>query len=310
MIQIDSITFLALIILSYVLVCAGFDSKIFEKIPKLLFKICYPALILVSFAYLETDLERHHTVFVIVFTALCSFLIYFGAYAILSRYRNEKRKELIAFYMVVGNVTFVGLPFIYLFFGIFGVSFAILFGVVQDIIIWSFSYVRFSGKRDFKQILKAILNPCFIAVVVGFIIAGSPLVLPDAAKLPIQMLSDTTIPLALLYVGSLLAQNKGVLKSVNRGAVFAVCIKTLVLPALAYATMRIVGVDIFLAMLCSFLLSLPAPILLIIFAEEFNKDVAFANAVFVVSVVLFLILCLALLLLQTTGHITLQRNIM
>ena len=301
MIQIDNFSFLIIIFLSYILVRRGLDPKVFAGIPKLLFTFCYPALILVSFAVLDSDLSHQDVVFTVAFTAISTGLIYLPSLWVLRHYGNEGRKELIAFYMVIGNVTFVGLPFIFYFFGLFGLSFAILFGVVQDVFVWSVCYARFAGKSNPRQLIKTVLNPCFIAVIAGFIFAANRWPLPGFVQLPVQMLADATIPLALLCVGSLLAQNRDSLKIVDRDVILSVGIKTFLIPIIGFAVLRVIGVDPALALLCSFILCMPAPLLSILFAKEFGKDAAFANVVFVVSVLAFLLVCIVLFFLQTMG---------
>lgn len=299
MVQIESFSFLVLIFMAYLLVRMGFDANVFASIPKLLFTFCYPSLILVSLAALESDLSSQHIFFVIAFSVVSTFSIYLITQAALFRYKNELRREVIALYMVVGNVTFTGLPFLSYFFGPFGVSFAILFTVVQDFFIWSVGYARFSGKSNIKQSIKTILNPCFIAVIIGFIIAGSQWTIPGSVKLPVQMLADATIPLALICIGSLLAQNRGTLKAIDRDAILVVAAKTFLVPAIGAVLLLLIGVDIYLVVLCAFILCLPAPLIAILFAKEFDKDVSFANVIFVVSTLVFIFICVVLHQLQT-----------
>jgi len=303
MIQIENFSFLGLIALSYLMVRFGFDAKVFAGIPKLLFTFCYPALILTSFAVLDSDLSQQHVIFTVVFTVVSTGLIYALTSVVLSRYQNAARREVIAFYTAVGNVTFVGLPFIFYFFGPFGLSFAILYGVVQDMLIWSVIYTRFAGRGSLRQGIKTLLNPCFIAVILGFIVAQSPWTLPGTVELPIRLLADATIPLALLCIGSLLAESRGALKAIDRDALLAVGVKTFIVPVLGFGILRLFGIDQTLALLCSFILFLPAPLLSVLFSKEFGKDVDFANVLFVVSTLLFLLICVGLFALQTAGII-------
>ena len=303
MIEIANFSFLFLILLSFLLVRFGFDSKAFDYIPKILFTLSYPALVLLSFSVIDSDLYPHHIVFTVVFSLISTSLLFLLPYLALRRYRKIDRKEIIIFYIMVGNVTFVGLPFIAYFFGAFGISFAILFGMVQDFFIWSLTYTRFSRRGSLKQAVKSLLNPCFLALIVGLILAFSPLSLPGFSMLPLQLLADLTIPLALLCIGSLLAQNRAALKHIDRDAVCAVLTKTFLIPVLAFVVLRLVGTELPLALLASFILSLPAPLLSILFSKEFNKDTAFANVQFVCSTLAFVLACGILFLLQAGGII-------
>ena len=301
MIEIANFSFLFLILLSYLLVRFGFDTKAFDYIPKILFTISYPALVLIAFSTIDSDLYAYQILFTLVFTIISTVLLFLLPYYILRRYRKAERKEIILFYMMVGNVTFVGLPFIAYFFGPFGISFAILFGMIQDFFIWSLTYTRFSRRGSLKHTMKSLLNPCFLALIVGLILAFSPLSLPGFSRLPLQLLADLTIPLALLCIGSLLAQNRGALKHIDRDVVLSVLIKTFLIPGITFLILRIIGTALPLALLASFILSLPAPLLSILFAKEFDKDTAFANMQFVCSTLAFVFACGILFLLQTGG---------
>jgi len=303
MIEIESFSFLFLILISYLLVRFGFDSKAFDHLPKILFTLSYPALVLLAFSTIDSDLYPHHIVFTVIFTVIATVLLFLLPYFALRRYRKADRKEIIIFYTMVGNVTFVGLPFIFYFFGAFGISFAIFFGMIQDLFIWSLTYARFSRRGSWKHTLKSLLNPCFLALIAGLILAFTPLSLPGFSMLPLELLADLTIPLALLCIGSLLAQNRDAIKHIDRDVVFSVVVKTFLIPGITFVVLHIIGIERDLALLSSFILSLPAPLLSILFAKQFDKDTAFANTLFVFSVLIFVLACGVIFLLQTGGII-------
>ena len=292
--QTDNFSFLVLVLIAYILVRKGFDTKAFDNIPKLLFSFCMPALILTSFSGMDREIAQQDAFFVAAFAVGYTIIVYPIAYFALRRYKNAARKESLAFNMIVGNSTFVGLPFIFFFFGIWGVRLTILFSAVQDFFIWSLCYSMFAGKGSVRQSLKAILNPCFIAVVVSIAIAAFRLEIPGIALAPIDMLASMTVPLALLCIGNLLAQNAGALKNIDREAVISVAIKTFALPAVVFVTLMAIGISRELVLLATFISALPAALLSVIFAKEFNKDTAFANVTFVLSTLTFILCCVAL----------------
>jgi len=301
MFQTDSFYFLILIALAFLIVRMGFNAKTFDGIPKILFNLCIPAVILISFSDLDSGLSQPDLFLVSIFAAAYTLSIYCLAHLALRRYQNSARKEPLIFNMIVGNVSFVGLPFIAYFFGAPGVRLAIVFGVVQDFFIWSLCYYMFAQKGGLKQAFKTILNPCFVAVIIGFFLAGTGASLPTFVQTPAHMLADAMIPLALLFIGGLLAQNTDALTKIDRDAVFSVAIKTFLLPAAVFALLTVLGVAFPLALFCGFITALPVPLLSVLFSKEFGKDVAFANVVFVLSTLTFILACIALFLLQARG---------
>ncbi|MCL2852156.1 MAG: AEC family transporter [Defluviitaleaceae bacterium] len=294
MIQADNFSFLILILIAFLLVKAGFDTKAFDSIPKLLFNLCMPSLILVSFTGLDDDISQQDAVFIAVFAIAYTLAVYPAARYALRRYQNVSRRETLALNMVLGNISFVGLPFIAFFFGIWGVRLAILFSAIQDFFIWSFCYWIFAGKGSVKQTLKVIFNPCFVAIVLSFALAGMGLEIPALARAPVNMLADMTVPLALLCIGSLVAQNTGALRYVDRDAVISISLKTFMLPAIVFAALTAFSFDPALTLLVTFITALPVGLISVIFAKEFDKDIAFANVVFVLSTLLFILMCVVL----------------
>jgi len=297
MIQADNFSFLILMLVSFIMVKAGFDKKAFDTIPKLLFNLCMPSLILVSFSGMDGDMSQTDALFIIVFVVIYTLAIYPIALYALRCYKNADRKEILAFNMILGNISFVGLPFISYFFGMWGVRLAIFFSAVQDFFIWSLCYRMFAGKGNIRQTLKTIMNPCFVAVVGGIIIAGIGFVIPSFLLAPIDMLASMTVPLALLCIGSLIAQNTGALRNIDRDAVISIAIKTFALPAIVFAALYFIGsIDPSLVLLATFITALPTGLLSILFSKEFGKDVAFANVAFVLSTLTFIVMCIALLI--------------
>jgi len=291
MFQANDFSFLILILLAFVLVKAGFDTKVFDSIPKLLFNLCFPALILITFSGMDDDVAQTDAVLVVAFSVVYTIIVYPIARFALRRYPIENRREPLALNMILGNISFVGLPFIYFFFGMWGARLAILFSAAQDFFIWSVCYAVFAGKGDIKQTLKTVLNPCFVAILLGFVIAGTPLEIPGMLVTPISMIAGMTVPLALVCIGGVLAQNTAALRHIDRTAVISVAIKAFVLPALVYVVLTAIGFSPALVMLCTLVTALPAGLLSVIFAKEFEKDVAFANVAFVISTVLFILIC-------------------
>ncbi|MCL2856136.1 MAG: AEC family transporter [Oscillospiraceae bacterium] len=294
--QAENFSFLALILIAYLLVRKGFGVKAFDNIPKLLFNLCMPALILVSFSGMDSEISSQDTLFVSVFAVAYTLPVYLAARYALRRYQNTARKETIALNMIIGNTSFVGLPFIFYFFGSWGVRLTILFSVVQDVFLWSLCYSMFAGTRSVKQTLKVVMNPCFVAIVVSFALAGLRLEIPDIIRPPIDMLANMTVPLALLCIGSLLAQHTSALRNIDRDAIISVAVKTFALPTVVFFIFITIGMSLELTLLSTFITALPAGLISVIFAKEFDKDVAFANVAFMLSTLTFILLCVTLLI--------------
>jgi len=292
--QTESFSFLVLILIAFVIVKRGFDTKALDNAPKLLFNLFMPALILTSFSGMDGEIAQRDAIFVAAFSVVFTLAVYPVARYLVRNHSIAGRKEPLAFNMILGNSSFVGLPFISFFFGIWGVRLTVLFAVVQDFFIWSLCYSMFAGTRSAKQTLKVVLNPCFIAICVSFALAALGLEIPQVIRPPLDMLAGMMVPLALLCIGSLLAQNTAALKNIDRDVIVSVAIKTFGLPAVVFAVLMAIGIDRELVLLATFITALPAGLLSVMFAKEFKKDIAFANVAFVLSTLTFILCCVAL----------------
>jgi len=152
----------------------------------------------------------------------------------------------------------------------------------------------FAPKGGLKQTLKTILNPCFVAVVVGFAMFSLDITLPALVQGPAMMLADMTIPLALLFIGCLLAQNVGAMRRIDKDVLLSVAAKTLLAPLLVFVVLTALGIDPTLVLLSTVLTALPVPLLCVMFAKEFGKDVAFVNVAFMFSTLMFILLAVGL----------------
>jgi predicted permease len=273
------------LIILLVLIFIGFAVEKFkllsrediDVIPRFLFQVAYPALIIVSVSKINPAELIKNSVYVVVLTLAITLCIYFIALLVLRRYQNKSRREIILFQLMISNVTFVGLPIIKTLFGEIGVYYAIVFAFSQDIILWSLCYWYFScTEYTAKDTLKHMVNPCMIALVAGLIIIGFSLELPYYASRPLEMLSQTALPLALIFMGSIF--NRGGAKQwlPERDVVLLVIAKVILLPLVVYIILYFTPLDRALVFLIAMLIGLPFPLLSAVFAKQFDKDYVFA----------------------------------
>lgn len=257
-----------------------------EALPALLINICYPAMILSSFDSLSIQELVSSGLFITIATLAITLILFFlGGFL----FRNLERPKKILFNYIlgIGNVTYVGIPLISVFFGAKGVSFAILHGVVQDVLIWILYYPTFLKKSE-KLRLRPLQNPCLIAVFIGLILVFTGLPLPGFLTLTLEHLSSISSPVALLFLGITIAKYGpfGWTKSVS--AIAASLMKVILLPALLFPILFFMT-DLNSAILLSILFGCPAPIMSIIWAKQYDGDVELSVNCCICSTLIYLV---------------------
>ncbi|MFO7939991.1 MAG: AEC family transporter [Bacteroidales bacterium] len=132
-----------------------------------------------------------------------------------------------------GNVAFLGYP---LFSALFpngeGLFYAVIYHFTQDVFIWTLGVVLFQKGKNMplKEKLSHLLNPNTIAFAIGLLVVFSGLRLPELIRTPLAGMGQTTIYLAMMYVGAVLYQQpvKGIF---SKGSVYLLGVtKMLIIP--------------------------------------------------------------------------------
>lgn len=132
-----------------------------------------------------------------------------------------------------GNVAFLGYP---LFSALFpngeGLFYAVIYHFTQDVFIWTLGVVLFQKGKNMplKEKLSHLLNPNTIAFAIGLLVVFSGLTLPELIRTPLAGMGQTTIYLAMMYVGAVLYQQpvKGIF---SKGSVYLLGVtKMLIIP--------------------------------------------------------------------------------
>jgi len=176
------------------------------------FNITLPALIITSVTNVELNREvLSNSLWVFIISNIGIILLYIVGKTS-RRIQNIKGKtgNVHVIHTMLGNVAFLGYPlFSALFPGGEGLFYAVIFHLTQDIYIWTVGVFEFNSSKNLKftESLKHLLNPNIIAFAIGLIMLGLGLKIPKLFFDPIYGLGRTTIYMAMLYIGAVLAQN-------------------------------------------------------------------------------------------------------
>ena len=187
-------------------------EQVKNSIASIVFNITLPALIITSVSNVELNREiLYNSLLVFILSHVGILLLYFtGKISRILLKIKDKKGNIHLIHTMLGNVAFLGYPlFSALFPGGEGLLYAVIFHLTQDIYIWTIGVFEFNNSKNltFKESLKHLINPNTIAFAIGIIMLIIGLKFPEYIYTPFSGLGKTTIYLAMLYIGAVLAQN-------------------------------------------------------------------------------------------------------
>ena len=219
-----------------------------------------------------------------------SAFVQFGTYFLgMFLYRNaEPNKNPVLRYGILStNAAFIGIPTLENLYGPMGTLYGAIFMIPYRLTIWTIGIGLFR-KSEKKDVLKQLLHPCMIAVLIGFIIMGFGLTLPDVIAKPVQMMSRCTTPLSMLVIG-------GILAGVDLRTVFSKetltfsFIRLLALPGILVLLLHFIPADPMIKGIAIVMTGMPAASMSAILAEQYGGDYEFGAKIVMASTVLSMI---------------------
>lgn len=289
----------------FLLLLIGYSSGRIKLLPEsvskgispVLMNLCYPAMIISTFSATQlTQILKSGMQIVLATLVINCVLILFAGYFL--RKKASAERTLLQFMYNIGNITYVGIPLISIFLPESTLTLVVLHGSVQDFLIWLYFYPSFLASREKGGILQFLKNPCLIALLIGLLLMVFPVKLPVCLNMTLNSLSGMTTPLATLYLG-LLISRYGVLASIK--SIFAIrysLIKVLLIPFLVFlCCLPILGIHI--SLLLALLYGCPAPLMSVIWAQQYDVNPKQTGSCCISSTLLFLLVASVVLFLYS-----------
>ncbi|MBI9053009.1 MAG: AEC family transporter [Bacteroidales bacterium] len=187
-------------------------EQVKTSIAAVVFNITLPALILSSVTNVDLNKEiLANSMWVFIISNVGIILLYIAGRTSRKILKIEgKTGNVHVIHTMLGNVAFLGYPlFSALFPGGEGLFYAVIFHLTQDIFIWTVGVFEFNSSKSlkFSDSLKHLVNPNTIAFAIGIFMLIVGLKIPKIIYPTVYGLGKTTIYMAMLYIGAILAQN-------------------------------------------------------------------------------------------------------
>lgn len=255
----------------------------------LVIDLILPCNIIASFCieFSPEILKRCGQVFVIscLIEVVCTFL----ATHIYKKFPKGKRMVL-QYGTICLNAGFLGNPLTEGIYGSMGLLYASIYLIPQRIIMWSAGVSFFTESPDKKTLVKKVVtHPCIVACMIGIIVMGLQITLPDFLFDTINNIGKCTTAITMILIGAILSEADLKTMVTKTTAAFSL-LRLIIIPLMVFAgclltrmPMLVTGVSVVLA-------AMPAGTTTAILAVKYNGDEEFATKCVVLTTLLSMIM--------------------
>ena len=175
-----------------------------RKVSKLLLTVTMPAMILGAVSTGEELPERSVLLEVLGVSAvfyLLEFAFVFLAPRLLGG--TPGQKGVWRYTLAFPNVAFIGYPVVSALFGAEALFYAVILVLPFNLMTFTLGPLMLTGAKRFS--LRQMFSPCVVSALLALILALGRLRPPAMVGEALEFVGDVTVPLSLLFVGSLLA---------------------------------------------------------------------------------------------------------
>ncbi len=265
-------------------------NDINRDISNLILNVALPAFVItaMNFSFSPDVLLQSGKLLII---SVCIYAVTIAASFIIPKFlkMSNNIKDIFQFAIVFSNVGFMGYPVAQAIFGDVGVFYAAIYNLPFNILLWTFgvyimtrNHGEGSASGENKLKLKAFVNPGILGVIIGFILFVFSLELPGPILITLDMLGGLTTPLAMIFIGSILADVKGSEIFTDLRVFMISSMRLLILPLAVFLVLRLMGFSGYLIGIPVIITAMPAPASAAIMASKFDNDYEIASkAVFI-----------------------------
>ncbi len=273
--------------------------------------LCFAQPMLIIKAFAVNPIAPSKTIllnflYVFLFSVGAMLLTFFVAKLLFSSKKhpeNKKKTDILVFISTFSNCAFVGIPFIEMFtdYNSQATMYIIIFNVVFNILVWTLGAYLITQDKSQISIKKALLNPCSVGAVIGFLLFLFPQINifnMEAVKELQQIVvfsGSMTAPLSMLIVGVRMAEIPPKKLFCDKNIYFAAFARLLLSAGLTYLLIlpfKLTGVfanDIYVLLAPVIAMSMPPAASIVAFAEKYDGEKELATASYAVGTLLSII---------------------
>ena len=221
------------------------NSSMNEGVSKIIVYVAYPCLIVYNVGTMKLTATLLRDFLQVTLIGL----VFFALYGVISQgwvkitKQPEKLRDVTALSIALPNNGFMGFPVALIFLGPKGLLLMTAHTVAFNIYTYTYgvySLERNGEKKDYgggklTTILKVLVNPNLLAITIGFIICLGKIPLDNPVGEYFQQLGKISTPLAMVYIGSVLAEGSVVETFTNKHIIGGSINKLFIIPGITAA---------------------------------------------------------------------------
>lgn len=214
-----------------------------QALATLVVNLTLPLLIISSLLKITLTIEILGNSIIVLLLSYCSIgmLYVFGKISARIQRLQKYPTSVHTLCTMFGNIVFIGYP---IFNALYpegeGILYAALYHLASDTLLWTYGVFILNADQNFsdskfnvKQAnVKRFLNPSFIAFALAIFMMSLGFKLPVILDIAFSGLGGTTLYLAMLYIGAMLAKSKLVDKTLFKESLILMINKMLLIPFL------------------------------------------------------------------------------
>ena len=256
-----------------------FDVDLNKKLTTFLLTVTTPAMILSS--VLSTT--EYQSLGNILFVFLVGIIVYIAlpiiGFILVKAMRIPlKQQGLYIFMTVFSNIGFMGFPVMKSIFGNDAVFYTAIFNMIFNLCVYTIGpmRMRYGTQQETHMELKNLLSPGVIASLIALVLYFTRLSVPAVISSTITMIGDITTPVAMLIIGSTLA-NIPLKEVFSEFRIYPyTLIKQVIIPILSYPVLSFFIKDSLILGITLIMISMPVANSAVLFATEYDGDVSLA----------------------------------
>ena len=189
------------------------------------------------------------------------------------------------------NAGFVGIPLVQAALGNEAVFFIVAIVAMMNMLQWSYGVKVITGERSMIGLKHLIINPIFVSIIIGLFlfITGAGAHLPDIISSTLNGISALNAPLAMLVLGSYLAQSDMKKMFTSAHLYWVSAVRLLLIPAVTLLAFRFIPVEHSIFLTVFIALSTPAGANVAVYANLYDADYPYACQVVAITTLISII---------------------
>lgn len=271
------------------------DDAMNHGLNRFIVYFAYPCMIVHNLGTLEMSRRLALNFLLMLILSLACLLVYSGFLYFYNKARKVPREisHIAELSAASPNNGFMGFPISLLFFGEQGLFLMLAHNAALNFYFFTYGTKAMRRNKDeirrrnpravLRSLLKVLVNPNIIALILGFLVSLSGAGLPEAADEYLLYLGNVSTPMAMIFIGSTLADCSLLEIIKDRVVIEATFHKLIFLPFLTWALVVFLPVDPLIKVILILACCFPAAATISMLAEQEGEDQTIASKILFLS---------------------------